>query len=122
MASDLRSLLQNLTDALTKRSRQLRGDMAGSDFFSGQKSLKAIFELFSRTDFVSKLRELDKKSVPTKEWVASYSPVEFMAGLERDTRARFRSRLDHYRVAATAKRLPVYFFERYQKMIEGLER
>lgn len=121
MASTLRTLIKALSGALQKRSTQLRGATRETDFFAGEKSIESIFKLFDRSGYVEKLHALDKKSGPTKEWVANYSPVEFMAGLERDTRARYRSRLDHYRVAATTKRLPPIFFERYQKMIEQLQ-
>jgi hypothetical protein len=121
MAGTLQPLIDLLSKAFTSRSSQLRGVAPGTDFFTEQVTLEEIFKLFDRSDYVQRLKDLDQKSGPTQAWVAAHSPVEFMAGLERDLHARYKSRLDHYRAAAVSKNLPPLFFERYRTMIEKLE-
>ena len=121
MPGTLQPLIERLIEASSARGSALEGKSTTPDFFSKEATLDGIFKLFDRTEYVAKLKKLETKSHLIKERMAAKSPVEFMAGLERDVRARYGSRLDNYRSAALSKRMPALFFERYRGSIETLE-
>ena len=118
MAKPLQKLMDRLTTSFEEGGSAAEGKSPSKDFFEIEKSKEEIFRLFDRSSYVSALKSFENKDLLIKDRVANKSPVEFMAGLERDTRARFGSRLDNYRSAALTKRMPVLFFEQYRSMIE----
>lgn len=121
MAGSIHQLIKKLSTAFTARGQQLQAKALSTDFFEQEISFASIIRLFDRKAYFEKLKALDQAPHKTSDWVAAKSPIEFMAGLERDTRARFRSRLDHYKAAAISKQVPPMILEQYRTVIDSID-
>lgn len=121
MSGTLPKLIDRLSEASELSGIALEGVGPSQDFFEKESAKEEIFKLFDRSEYVKSLHDLENKPHKAKERMLLKSPVEFMAGLERDVRARFGSRIDNYRSAALSKRMPTMFFERYRRFIESME-
>jgi hypothetical protein len=117
----LQNLISRLKTSLLVRASALRGRVPMPDFFDKEEDFDEVIKLFKRDSYVEALKGLDSGPHKMNKWVAAKSPAEFIAGLERDTRARTRSRLDHYRAAILTKQTTPMFHERYRTAVETLE-
>ena len=113
-------LIARLLKSIGSRGSALQGKSDEEDFFEKETSMTEIFDLFDRSEYILELKKIDGKDYQIKDRIANKSPTEFMAGLERDIRASYCSRLDNYRSAALSKQIPGAFFGRYQGWVRSM--
>lgn len=113
-------LISRLGVSFGSRGSALQGKSDDEDFFEKETSMTEIFDLFDRSEYILELKKIDGKVYSIKDRIANKSPTEFMAGLERDVRASYCSRLDNYRSAALSKQMPSAFFGSYGAMIRSV--
>ena len=64
---------------------------------------KVLFKLFDRSEELQKLNKIINSSHTAGQWVSEKAKMEFMAGMERDVRNRYRTRMQHY-IAGTGSK------------------
>lgn len=103
----LKTFRDKFKKLLEYEAKSLRDTEKQRPFFDPEQfaDFDAIYKLFERKDQVQELRGLLDAPHSAAKWARLKSQAEYLSGLERDVRARFRNRLDRYRAASLQKEL-----------------
>ena len=96
-SNQLKSVADNLSKALKKQSTAHFNHNDYETIGDSFKSKDELFNQFDRSALLANLKSLYSTVHSSGKWVSTKSQMEYLCGMERDFRSRFRNRSDYFR-------------------------
>ena len=108
--------------ALLSKALKNNDGSAGFAFDGQSQSLEELLKKFARDEMIDVLKKRSQEeSLPAKKWVPLVAQIDFMSAAERDTRLRFRNRIQAFNLRNQTNTFASQSLDTFRKELMDIE-